>query len=284
MKQLLLVIACCLSGMGAAAQDIILKRDAAKIEAVVKEITDTEIKYRKFSNPEGVTYSIRRSEVFSVTYENGSRDLFVDEPPQADADGYPYPSVSRSYSLGELFDEGGVRGIVIRVTDEGRHGLLLSLAEGKAAWGFINKNPLKEKGFASGCTDPEDGWKNMQAVRELIADTELLWSNLPAFSWCKDLGPGWYLPAREELENLWNFGEKNPADRYKEHKAAIENLNAWLREYGLPEVGPMRTYWNSTEADPKRAHILIFLNAPFKMYTKGMEKFSEAFVRAVHKF
>jgi len=62
--------------------------------------------------------------------------------------------------------------------------------EGKAAWGFINKNPLKEKGFASGCTDIEDGWKNMLAIRELIANTDLLWSNLPAFSWCKDLGSG----------------------------------------------------------------------------------------------
>lgn len=97
--------------------------------------------------------------MFSITYENGTKDLFADEKPQAVAASYPYPPVSRSYSLGELFDEGGIRGIVIRVSEDGRHGLLLSLVEGKAAWGFINKNPLKEKGFASGCTDIEDGWK-----------------------------------------------------------------------------------------------------------------------------
>ena len=207
MKQLLSFIVCCLIGASSAAQDIILKRNAEQIEAIVKEITDTDVKYRKFTNTEGVTYSIRRSEVFSITYENGTMDLFADEKPQAVAASYPYPPVSRSYSLGELFDEGGVRGIVIRVSEDGRHGLLLSLVEGKAAWGFINKNPLKEKGFASGCTDTEDGWKNILAIRKLIANTDLLWSNLPAFSWCKDLGPGWYLPARKELESIWGSGD-----------------------------------------------------------------------------
>ncbi len=284
MKQLLSFIVCCLIGASSAAQDIILKRNAEQIEAVVKEITDTDVKYRKFTHTEGVTYSIRRSEVFSITYENGTKDLFADEKPQAVAASYPYPPVSRSYSLGELFDEGGIRGIVIRVSEDGRHGLLLSLVEGKAAWGFINKNPLKEKGFASGCTDIEDGWKNMLAIRELIANTDLLWSNLPAFSWCKDLGPGWYLPAQKELESIWNFGRSNPAYSYKEHKEAIENLNLRLAEYGQPELGRMRDYWNSTEADAKRAHIFVFTNAPFKSYTKGTEKFAERFVRAVHKF
>ena len=97
MKQLLLFIVCCLYGISAAAQDIILKRNAEQIEAVVKEITDTDVKYRKFTHTEGVTYSIRRSEVFSITYENGTKDLFADEKPQAVAASYPYPPVSRSY-------------------------------------------------------------------------------------------------------------------------------------------------------------------------------------------
>ena len=66
MKQLLSFIVCCLIGASSAAQDIILKRNAEQIEAVVKEITDTDVKYRKFTHTEGVTYSIRRSEVFSI--------------------------------------------------------------------------------------------------------------------------------------------------------------------------------------------------------------------------
>ena len=57
MKQLLSFIVCCLIGASSAAQDIILKRNAEQIEAVVKEITDTDVKYRKFTHTEGVTYS-----------------------------------------------------------------------------------------------------------------------------------------------------------------------------------------------------------------------------------
>lgn len=43
MKQLLSFIVCCLIGASSAAQDIILKRNAEQIEAVVKEITDTDV-------------------------------------------------------------------------------------------------------------------------------------------------------------------------------------------------------------------------------------------------
>ena len=97
MKQFLSFIVCCLIGASSAAQDIILKRNAEQIEAIVKEITDTDVKYRKFTNTEGVTYSIRRSEVFSITYENGTMDLFADEKPQAVAASFPYTPVSHSY-------------------------------------------------------------------------------------------------------------------------------------------------------------------------------------------
>lgn len=101
MKQLLSFIVCCLIGASSAAQDIILKRNAEQIEAVVKEITDTDVKYRKFTHTEGVTYSIRRSEVFSITYENGTKDLFADEnrrlSPRA-IPTHPFPAAIRSES------------------------------------------------------------------------------------------------------------------------------------------------------------------------------------------
>ena len=136
MKQLLLFIVCCLYGISAAAQDIILKRNAEQIEAVVKEITDTDVKYRKFTHTEGVTYSIRRSEVFSITYENGTKDLFADEKPQAVAASYPYPpaairsescsmkAVSGALSFGSQKMAG--TDCSCRSWKEKRHGVLLT--------------------------------------------------------------------------------------------------------------------------------------------------------------
>lgn len=75
-KQIILlsVIICFLSSV-IHAQDIIYKLDGTKEEAKVLEIDKKEILYKKFSNVEGPTYSIDRSSVAMITYENGNFDL-----------------------------------------------------------------------------------------------------------------------------------------------------------------------------------------------------------------
>jgi len=281
MKGLLAIVACCLFATGAAAQDIILKRNAEEIEAIVREITDTDIRYRKFSDPEGVTYSIARSRVFSITYMNGQKELFVDDAPQPSAGEYPYPPVSRSYAVGDLFDEGGVRGIVIRAEDSGRHGLILSLENDAKEWAEYKKEMRQ---LSTGCTDREDGWNNMKTVRDLIANTSLVWSNFPAFSWCKDLGPGWYLPAQKELECVWNFGPANPAFSAKDHREAVQTINALLEACDAGRIRLAYGGWSSTEINADAAFYLINTNAALKAYSKGALKFASLPVRAVHKF
>ncbi len=281
MKGLLAIVACCLFAMGAAAQDIILKRNAEEIEAIVREITDTDVRYRKFSDPEGVTYSIARSRVFSITYMNGQKELFVDDAPQPSAGEYPYPPVSRRYAVGDLFDEGGVRGIVIRAEDSGRHGLILSLENDAKEWVEYKKEMRQ---LSTGCTDREDGWNNMKTVRDLIANTSLVWSNFPAFSWCKDLGPGWYLPARKELECVWNFGPANPAVSAKDHREAVQTINLLLEACGAGRIRFAYGGWSSTEINADAAFYLINTNAALKAYSKGALKFASLPVRAVHKF
>lgn len=62
----------------AAAQDVILKKDNTTILSKVLEITTTEIKYKKWSNQEGPTYSITRAEVTSINYQNGEVERFTD--------------------------------------------------------------------------------------------------------------------------------------------------------------------------------------------------------------
>ena len=58
------------------AQDVILKTNGDEIQAKVKEIGVSEIKYKKFDNKSGPVYTILKSEVFMITYENGSKDWF----------------------------------------------------------------------------------------------------------------------------------------------------------------------------------------------------------------
>ncbi len=63
------------------AQDIIhMKKKNEKIEVKVLEIGTSEIKYKKWEEKEeGVTYSVDRTAVYSIKFENGRTEYFGDE-------------------------------------------------------------------------------------------------------------------------------------------------------------------------------------------------------------
>ena len=70
----LLLVLFCLS-MLAMAQDVIVKKDGTTILSKVLEISGTEIKYKKWSNQDGPMYSIDKSEVHLINYQNGEVEL-----------------------------------------------------------------------------------------------------------------------------------------------------------------------------------------------------------------
>ena len=59
------------------AQDVIVKNDGSTIMSIVLEVGTSEIKYKKFSNQDGPTYTISRSEVMSINYKNGEKEDFT---------------------------------------------------------------------------------------------------------------------------------------------------------------------------------------------------------------
>ena len=72
MRKLLLVVffVCNFMSMSSA-QDIIKLRDGKTVEAKVLEITQTEIKYKKYRNLDGPLYRIGKHEVSTITYAYG---------------------------------------------------------------------------------------------------------------------------------------------------------------------------------------------------------------------
>jgi hypothetical protein len=74
-RKLLIISLLCTTGM-ATAQDVILKKDNTTVLSKVLEISSTEIKYKKWNNQDGPTYSIGLSDVLSITYENGEVENF----------------------------------------------------------------------------------------------------------------------------------------------------------------------------------------------------------------
>lgn len=72
----LLVLMISVAALQAIAQDVIVKTDGSTILSKVLEVNANDIKYKKHSNPQGPTYTINKSEVMSINYQNGDMDSF----------------------------------------------------------------------------------------------------------------------------------------------------------------------------------------------------------------
>ncbi|MEP1094242.1 MAG: hypothetical protein ABJG78_03995 [Cyclobacteriaceae bacterium] len=59
------------------AQDVIVMKNGDELKARVEEVGSSVIKYKKFENLEGPTYSVDKGNVFMIRYENGSKDVFT---------------------------------------------------------------------------------------------------------------------------------------------------------------------------------------------------------------
>ena len=75
-KFLIALIVLCFVSQRLEAQDVIVKKDGTTILSKVLEVNEANLKYKKFKNPQGPTYSISLSEIMSVNYENGEKDTF----------------------------------------------------------------------------------------------------------------------------------------------------------------------------------------------------------------
>ena len=76
MKRFVLFAFLLLSAYSAFAQDIITKKDGTDIQAKILEVTTSEVKYKKYSNLEGPVYTMLKSDILIVRYENGENEVF----------------------------------------------------------------------------------------------------------------------------------------------------------------------------------------------------------------
>ncbi len=90
MKNVLFTLMLIVFSISIYAQDIITKKNGDEIKAKVQKIGTTEIEYKKIENLDGPSYTIAKSEVFIIKYENGTKDIIneinnttVEKPIQA---------------------------------------------------------------------------------------------------------------------------------------------------------------------------------------------------------
>ena len=136
-RTILLLFAALCGALTAAAQDLIVKTDATKIEAKVIEITPEAVRYKRFSNPDGPTYVLPVKEIHYIQYANGEKEYYTrtipatpltpatpaqSAPAETPAAGPATQTpagryVLKQYEIGELYDQNGIRGVICQLSD-----------------------------------------------------------------------------------------------------------------------------------------------------------------------
>ena len=100
----LLVCVFCLSA--AVAQDTLYKRNGDIIITKILEVNPEIVKYKNFSFLEGPIYSVAKSELFMIRYQNGLKDIFLEEQSKPNDDYATDKKTSKptKFSLGEITD------------------------------------------------------------------------------------------------------------------------------------------------------------------------------------
>ena len=169
----------------------------------------------------------------------------------------------KTYEVGDYYNENGKEGVVFEVSEDGRHGKIVSLKESsdKLLW----SSDYDEQRRLIGAADENDGSKNMAKVMQISA-----WRDkYPAFAWCASLGEGWYLPAIEELKTIYRVKDK---------------LNNTLADKGK-KIGD-DWYWSSTEqySGDEICRAWLFDMHYGGTYSLGKHDDYNCYVRAVSAF
>ena len=155
------------------------------------------------------------------------------------------------YEIGDIISIRGVKGIVFQTTPSVK---IVSVTEGYTTWG--------ESGVTTGVTDQNNGKLNMAAIQSISG-----WeTKYPAFKWCADIGDGWYLPALNELKEIYK--QKDVLNRVlsANHMSELGLNDGWL--------------WSSTEESGYLAYlVLISGGSDFSGYKNNSDA-----VRAVLAF
>ncbi len=75
-KIIILLVAAVMTATSLSAQDLITKKDGTDIQAKILEVNKTELKYKRWDNQDGPTFTIDKSDVLLVRYQNGTNEVF----------------------------------------------------------------------------------------------------------------------------------------------------------------------------------------------------------------
>lgn len=164
---------------------------------------------------------------------------------------------SGPYKVGDLYFEGDVLGVVFETKSGGMHGKIVSVDEESMMWCDDSVD-----GVRTYATNEYDGAVNTAKLMNRY-DADKYY----AAYWCADYGYGWYMPAKKELEKIFQNKSK---------------INSTLSKYGYSQLGDGR-YWSSTERGDYDVHAwLVYMGSGNTL--DGNKSFFNGCVRAVSAF
>lgn len=126
------------------------------------------------------------------------------------------------WAVGDYYEVGNVKGVVVWVDESKEHGKIISLDEKVDIWAT--------GGYNTGAKSEEDGKGNTDKVKDINAEL----SAFPAFKWCVAHGEGWYFPAILEVYYFLN---------------AKATVNPTLEAHNGTKINDRVCYWSSTEGE-----------------------------------
>ena len=271
-KRLALLFLLAIAVASVAGQDVILTRTAEEIKAKVIAITDESVTYQL----QGQTVN----RVMPLRDANGEKEVFtMSKSNTANIQVSDKPRASRQYRLLDLYDENGVRGIVVKVYDDGYHGTIMSLEQNRLAF---MKYIEAFSATALGLYNTDNGMENQKQLLDYLSQSNLLTiDDFPAMKWCISLGEGWYLPARNEMGNIL-------AHISLDKDISLETLNQTIRSYKGEKLETWDSYVTSTESNTEGNRInAILVSNYFINYSEStwyQWRWTPAFVRAFYQF
>lgn len=102
----LIILALVLMGSAllANAQDLIATRNGVTVMAKVLEVSPSVVKYKRFNNLDGPTYTMSTAEILEITYENGDTDTFDGAPVRAMNSSEPMVPGLKYRALKQVYD------------------------------------------------------------------------------------------------------------------------------------------------------------------------------------
>lgn len=292
--------------------DVVLLNKGEMVVVYNLSTSKDELKYQLQDKKKAPWVNTPKSEVFMVMNSDGTTTLYYEankqklntapqgsngaaaasETPVAQAAVSSTAASGKRYKVGDIYNENGLKGLVVNVDQTGQHGLIMSLNTCSKKW--IGDSDAK---LDTNCFYEDDGEKNMAVAQQYIEENGKTWAFFPFFEWCRSLGPGWYAPAIEELKYVakainGDMGKEN-SKQIKEVEDVIKsNGGDALRQKILGKSTHPFNMLSSTEGEHGYVQILMFQSAivgkgkfvifPWQKGAGG--KMVSMGSRAVHKF